>query len=115
MVFFTCAAIICMIRPFGPLESSGCAQPSSILFSLYPFTGNSLSLVPLGMSYPCVGSMCSEFQQICSRPLGNRSDSQRSSHFWNLWPPHFISNHSDQCVSSPKSGSDDFILIWYYV
>lgn len=42
------AAIICMIRPFGPLESRTCAQPSSILFSLYPLTENSLSFIPLG-------------------------------------------------------------------
>lgn len=39
---------------------------------------------------PCVGSMCSEFQSRSPQGL----DSQRSS--------HFISNLSDQCVTSPN-------------
>lgn len=116
MVFSACAAaIICMIRPFGPLESSGCAQPSSILFSLYPLTGNSLSLVPLGCLI-LVWAACAQNFSRSAQGLWVTEATVRGQ---------AISEVSGLLISFPirvtsvsahqKSGSDDFILIRYYV
>lgn len=119
MVFSACAAaIICMIRPFGPLESSGCAQPSSILFSLYPFTGNSLSLVPLGCLILVWAACAQNFSRSAQGLFVTEATvrGQAISEICGLSISFPIRVISVSSVSvHQKSGSDDFILIRYYV
>lgn len=119
MVFSACAAaIICMIRPFGPLESSGCAQPSSILFSLYPFTGNSLSLVPLGCLILVWAACAQNFSRSAQGLFVTEATvrGQAISEICGLSISFPIRVISVSSVSvHQKSGSGDFILIRYYV